>query len=102
MALEKDIVTVESPGVITVHNNIKSVSHYQPIKEALESEISKGNKNLTIELENSFSITSSVIGVFIKTKSLDGVNLNLRVKDERAYMILEKLKLIELLGVERY
>lgn len=102
MSDNKNLVIVESPGVITVFDNIKSISHYHPIKDAIESEVKKGNKNLTIKLEDSFSITSSIIGILIKTNSEDDVDLALKVKDERAFTILEKLKLVDLLSVQRY
>ncbi|MCD8553015.1 hypothetical protein [Seleniivibrio sp.] len=86
---------------VEILGNIKSLDHYNEIKMTIQQLISNGTKNLTVNVKDSLSMVSSVIGFFIKIINVDGVSLNVNVWDERLYALLDQLSLIELFHVRQ-
>ncbi len=84
---------------LVLSGNIKSISDYQSIKQTMTDMVSAGVDRIIIRTPESFSITSSVIGFFMKVIFQDHVKITLYVSDPRLYSILEDLQLIETFNV---
>jgi len=84
---------------LVIKGNVKSVKNYEDIKSAIDSIISS-NKYVIIELTNSISLTSSVIGYLSKLVNVDGVKVELYVRDDGLYELLSDLGLINLFRVK--
>lgn len=90
-----DSTTVEIIG------NIKTLDNYNEIKQTIQQMIASGTRHLTLNVRDSLSMVSSVIGFLIKIINIDGVALNVNVWDERLYSLLDQLSLIELFHVKQ-
>ncbi|MDR2401597.1 MAG: hypothetical protein LBD73_08110 [Deferribacteraceae bacterium] len=88
-------IKVINPNEITISGNIKTVSDYLEIKGTISSLLKDGGKELAVSLPDSVSITSSVIGYFLKLVYQDGVKLRVLVGDQRLAKLLEDLRLAE-------
>ncbi|MGE4318114.1 MAG: hypothetical protein AB7E96_04320 [Deferribacterales bacterium] len=84
---------------VEIHGNIKSLDNYNEIKQTIQQLVSGGARNLTLNVRDSLSMVSSVIGFLIKIINVDGVALNVNVWDERLYALLDQLSLVELFHV---
>jgi hypothetical protein len=74
---------------IIISGNIKSISDTDNIKFAITNTWNKDEKNpINLKIDDSFIITSSVIGF-------------LYVKNEELYEMLEDMNLVEVLNVRR-
>lgn len=87
---------------IIISGNIKNTADYQNIKDNINTLVKSGVKSVVVKTPESFSMTSSVIGFFIKVIFQDKVAIHVYVKDERLYSLLEDLNLIETFKVQRY
>lgn len=87
---------------IVITGNIKNTSDYQSIKDNVNALVQSGAKSIIIKTPESFSMTSSVIGFFIKVIFQDKVSIHVYVKDDRLYSLLEDLNLIETFKVKKY
>ena len=77
---------------ITITGNIKTVSNYQEIKTSIDATISQ-EKNITIHIRDSISITSSVIGYFTKIIMKDKINLSMKIGNTQLLTLLDDLSL---------
>ncbi len=87
---------------IVITGNIKNTSDYQSIKDNVNALVQSGAKIIIVKTPESFSMTSSVIGFFIKVIFQDKVSIHVYVKDDRLYSLLEDLNLIETFKVKKY
>jgi len=87
-------------NIVTITGNIKSISNFQEIKSTLDLLINT-HKTITIELHDSISITSSVLGYFNKLILKDGVTLSLKVGDPKLISLLSDLNLSHVLNVQK-
>lgn len=87
---------------IVINGNIKNTNDYQSIKDNVNALVQSGQKNIIVKTPESFSMTSSVIGFFIKVIFQDKVAIHVYVKDERLYSLLEDLNLVETFKVQKY
>lgn len=87
---------------IIINDNIKNTADYQLIKDNVNSLVQSGTKSIIVKTPESFSMTSSVIGFFIKVIFQDKVAIHVYVKDDRLYSLLEDLNLIEIFKVQKY
>lgn len=87
---------------IIINGNIKNTSDYQAVKDNVNALVQAGVKSIIVKTPESFSMTSSVIGFFIKVIFQDKVAIHVYVKDERLYSLLEDLNLIETFKVQKY
>ena len=87
-----DAYRVEIDGVI------KSVADSQSIKDAVNSCDEDGTK-VVIDIVNSFSITSSVIGYLLKKVQADKMKLEIIARDDRLKELFKTLNLVEILNV---
>jgi len=85
---------------IVVKGNVKSIRDYEEIRNVIERVISR-NKFVVIELVDSISLTSSVIGYLSKLVNVDDVKVELYVRDDGLYDLLDDLGLINLFRVKR-
>ena len=83
-------------ATITIEGIIKSVSDSQAIKDAVNS--CGDAKFIQIDITESFSVTSSVIGFLLKKKQADKVDISIKVNDNRLYDLFQSLNLIDVLS----
>ncbi len=81
-----------SSNTITIVGNIKTVGDFQSIKTAVDS-IKNSYKTIILEIQDSISITSSIIGYLNKLVLKDGIDLNMKVGDKQLIALLEELNL---------
>jgi hypothetical protein len=84
---------------LTIVGNIKSIEDSIDIKEAINALQNTGAKTLLLRIQDSFSMTSTVIGYLMKLVNLDKVSISLVVGDNRLYELLEELSLIQSFNV---
>jgi len=85
---------------VTITGNIKTVGDYQKIKEVLDGLVSK-EKSIFIDITDSISITSSVIGYLTKLVQKDNIDLHIKVKNTNLYELFDEINLIRLFNVSR-
>lgn len=81
-----------SSSTVTITGNIKSVSDFQKIKTEVDN-VTNQHKNITINVVDSLSITSSVIGYFNKLVLKDGVAIHMNVGNQQLIDLLNDLNL---------
>jgi len=81
-----------SSNKVTITGNIKTVNDFQNIKTNIDAVIAN-QKSIVVNLVDSLSITSSVIGYFNKIVLKDKVDLTLAVGNEQLIELLEDLSL---------
>lgn len=82
----------KSSNVVAISGNIKSVSDFQSIKSTVDS-LKNSSSTITLDIQDSISITSSVIGYLNKLVLKDSIDLNLKVGNEQLMNLLEDLNL---------
>jgi len=92
-------ITVSSNRV-TIQGNIKSVSDFQELK-SLFDDLTQNHKSITIDIKDSLSITSSVIGYFNKLILKDGINLSMNIGNDQLMELLEDLNLTTLFKAKK-
>ena len=85
-----DITT--SSNTINITGNIKSVSDFQKIKQNLDAIIST-HKSITINIVDSMSMTSSVIGYINKLILKDNISINMKIGNTQLLELLDELNL---------
>ncbi|MEA1893520.1 MAG: hypothetical protein U9N33_12545 [Campylobacterota bacterium] len=78
---------------IKITGNIKSVSDFSQIKSLIDGVVMQ-HQNITIDIVDSLSITSSVIGYFNKLVLKDKININMGIGNEQLLNLLEDLSLV--------
>ena len=81
-----------SSNSLTIRGNIKSVSDFQNIKQTLDSVVSQ-YKQVDLNILDSLSITSSVIGYLNKLVLKDGIDIHMNVGNEQLLHLLDDLNL---------
>ena len=89
-----------SANRVTIKGNIKSIQDYQKIKDVID-EIAKTNKHITLNIEDSISVTSSVIGYFNKLVLKDNIDLQINVGDEQLMELFQDLNLVSLFKIKK-
>jgi len=87
-------------NIVTISGNIKSVTDYQRIKDTIDSLIAT-HKSIIIEIKDSISITSSIIGFFTKLVQKEGIDLSIKVGDESLMELFDDLNLVSLFKVRK-
>jgi len=88
-----------SGNTVTISGNIKSVSDYQTIKTSLDALIR--NSNIVINIKDSISITSSVIGYFNKLVLKDKINIEMNIGNEQLMELLQDLNLASIFNARK-
>jgi SUMO ligase MMS21 Smc5/6 complex component len=89
-----------STNTVTITGNIKSVSDFQSIKATVDT-VKNSTSTIIIDIKDSISITSSVIGYFNKLVLKDGIDLNMRVGDAQLMSLIEDLNLTGVFKAKR-
>jgi len=85
--------------ILTITGNIKKPVHTEEIKAHLET--LKAERHITVKIIDSISITSSVIGIFLKVIKKDGVALTVQVGNKHLYDLLNELNLLAVFNVRQ-
>lgn len=88
-----------SGNAVTILGNIKSVSDYQTIKTSLDALIR--NSSIIINIKDSISITSSVIGYFNKLVLKDKINVQMNIGNEQLMELLQDLNLASIFNAKK-
>lgn len=94
-------VEVENNNILKITGDVKNIDDYQLIKENAIKLRDKDAKSLTIIFADSSSITSSVIGFFLKLVQKDGVNLDVKVGQDSLLSLMKTLSLDNIFNVEK-
>ena len=85
---------------ITITGNIKSISDFQEIKQSVDGVVST-HKSITLNIVDSLSITSSIIGYFNKLVLKDNIDIHMNVGDEQLLHLLDDLNLVSTFKAKR-
>lgn len=89
-----------SGNTVTIIGNIKSIQDYQTIKTTLDELIQNSN-TVIINLTDSISIISSVIGYLNKLVLKDNIVLQIIVGNSELYELFDELALVDLFKVKK-
>lgn len=81
-----------SSNTINIIGNIKSINVFSEIKNLIDGVVAQ-HKNITINIVDSLSITSSVIGYFNKLILKDNINIDMRIGNDQLMHLLSDLNL---------
>ena len=79
---------------LTISDNIKSIEDGAKIKDAINALKNGGATSIMLKIEDSFSMTSTVIGFLMKLVNIDKIKVQMVVGDPRLYQLLEELSLV--------
>jgi hypothetical protein len=99
--MEEMTIRTTGDSEVTVSGNIKSIEDYQAIKEVVRDLVKKGRQAIVVNIPDSLSMTSSVIGFFLKLIYSDNIKITMNVTDERLYNLLDVLNLITVFDVRK-
>jgi len=85
---------------VTITGNIKSIGDYQALKDTLDGVVAN-EKSIVINIKDSISITSSVIGYLTKLLQKDNINVQIKVGDENLYELFDEINLVQLFNVTK-
>jgi len=85
---------------IIIEGNIKSVSDYQSIKSNIDTVIAT-NKSIIIEIKDSLSLTSSVIGYLNMIILKNKISVQLLIGDGELYDLLHDLNLASVFNAKK-
>jgi len=81
-----------SSNTIVITGNIKSISDFSEIKNIIDGVVVQ-HKKITIIVEDSLSVTSSVIGYFNKLILKDKINIDMKIGNDQLMHLLNDLNL---------
>jgi len=81
-----------SSNYVTVEGNIKTVSDFQKIKQLLDTIITT-NSTIVINIIDSLSMTSSVIGYLNKLVLKDNITIQMKIGNEKLLELISDLNL---------
>ena len=92
-------ITNNGGNELTVIGNIKTIEDSLEIKKAIEVLLQRGAKNVVMKIQDSFSMTSTVIGHLMKLVNIDKIPVSVQLGDQRLYQLLEDLSLLQTFNV---
>ncbi len=87
-------------NVVSITGNIKSVSDFQKIKSEIDS-VAANNNTITINIVDSLSITSSVIGYLNKLILKDGIKIHMNIGNAQLMELLNDLNLVSVFKAKK-
>jgi hypothetical protein len=84
---------------LMIIGNIKSIEDGSEIKGAINTLQKNGAKSIILRIQDSFSMTSTVIGYLMKLVNIDKIPISLIVGDQRLYQLFEELSLVQSFNV---
>lgn len=94
-------ITAGENGNLIITGEMKTIEDYTSIKTSLNNAINQGMTHIVIDIKDSLTITSSIIGLFTKTVHGDGLKISLIIHKDRLYNLLEDLNLITVFNVKK-
>jgi hypothetical protein len=88
-------ITNNGGNELTIVGNIKTIEDSLEIKKAIEVLLQKGAKNIVMKIQDSFSMTSTVIGHLMKLVNIDKIPVSVQLGDQRLFQLLEDLSLVQ-------
>ncbi len=85
---------------VNIRGNIKSVSDLQTLKQNLD-ELARTHNTITLNILDSMSITSSVIGYLTKLVLKDKIAISMHVSNAQLIELLEELDLVQTFNVKK-
>jgi len=85
-------------SAIEVDGVIKTINDSQMLVNAIKEASRDGS--IIVKINDSFSLPSTVIGELLKIKD-SGINVNMEVKDDILYELLDDLNLVEKFNVRK-
>ena len=85
---------------VKISGNMKSVMDYKELKTLLDT-LSQEYKTITLDVVDSISITSSIIGYLNKLVLKDKITLTMHVGNALLFELLDELSLVELFNVKK-
>lgn len=89
-----------SSNIVTITGNIKSINDFQAIKQGVDSVIIT-HKSIHLNVVDSLSITSSVIGYLNKLVLKDNIDLHMNVGNEQLLHLLDDLNLASMFKAKK-
>lgn len=89
-----------SSNSVTITGNIKTVGDFQTIKQTVDALVTS-YKSIAINVVDSLSITSSVIGYLNKLVLKDKIDVRLGIGNEELLYLLDDLNLISTFKAHR-
>jgi len=89
-----------SSNSVIIHGDIKNVSDFSNIRTQIEKAVAT-HKKITINIVDSLTITSSVIGYFNKLILKDKIDLEMKIGNEQLMNLLDDLNLISTFKVKK-
>ena len=81
-----------SSNSVTIKGNIKSIGDFQDIKNHIDGMVGQ-HMSIVLNIVDSISITSSVIGYFNKLVQKDGISIQMLIGDEQLMSLVDDLNL---------
>ena len=87
-------------STVTISGNIKSVSDFQTIKSTLDTTVTK-HDSIILEIPDSLSITSSVIGYINKLVLKDKIRITMNIGNSQLMDLLNDLNLASVFNAKK-
>lgn len=87
-------------NVVTTEGNIKTIADFNDIKNNVGAVALKHN-SIVVDVKNSLSLTSAVIGYFTKLALKDKIRMQVNVGDGRLYELLDDLCLVSVFNLKK-
>lgn len=87
------IITKNGDNGLTISGNIKSIDDSMALREAVKRLQADGCDGIVLNITDSFSMPSAVIGFLMKLVNHDKVRLSIKAGDPRLGELLDELQL---------
>ncbi|MGP1580398.1 MAG: hypothetical protein ACTTH5_05195 [Wolinella sp.] len=84
---------------LIIKGDIKKESHYLELKEQLNALVRSGAQEIGLKIVHAKSISSSVLGYFLKLVRHDKIALKIEVSEEDLFYLFYDFSLIKILNV---
>jgi len=89
-----------SSNTVTIAGNIKSISDFQAIKQGVD-DVVVAHKSIHLNIVDSLSITSSVIGYLNKLVLKDNIDIHMNIGNEQLLHLLDDLNLVSIFKAKK-
>lgn len=86
---------------ITIRGNVKTIDDYLEIKEFIKGFLERDIQSLVINIPDSISITSALLGLLLRLVYEEKIKITIKVGQESLYTLLEVMNLINVFNVRR-
>lgn len=86
---------------VIVIGNVKTIDDSMALRDEIQQLVDGGAAGITLRFQDSFALPSAVIGYLMKLVNRDRVRLTLLAGDQRLYVLLDELQLLETFGVRQ-